>query len=77
MTSIAVSDLRANLMKVLEQIKKGAQIQITSHGKVVAKLVPADQSQSTAQKELLEIGNTAILGDIVAPIDETWEAVSE
>ena len=44
MTTIAVSELRANLMQVLEQIKQGAQIQITSRGKVVAQLVPADDS---------------------------------
>jgi len=77
MASIAVSYLRANLMKVLDQIKKGAQVQITSHGKVIAKLVPADQSQSTAKKELLKIGNTALIGDIISPIDESWKAVSE
>ena len=77
MTSIAVSDLRANLMKVLDQIKKGAQIQITSHGKVVAKLVPADLAQDTAKNELIKIGNTAELGDIISPLDESWEAISK
>ncbi len=77
MISIAVSDLRANLMKVLEQIKKGAQVQITSHGKVVAMLVPAKAAQDTAKQELLKISETAILEDIVSPIDESWEALSE
>ncbi len=76
MNSIAVSDLRANLMKVLEQIKKGAQIQITSHGKVVAKLVPAEEAQVTAKKELLKISKTAILEDIISPIDDSWEVLS-
>jgi len=39
MTTIAVRELRANLMKVFEEIKHGAKIQITSRGKVVAQLV--------------------------------------
>ena len=74
MSSIAVSDLRANLMQVLEQIKQGAQIKITSHGKVVAKLVPADYTQNLAKEQLLQIGESASIKDIISPIDEPWDA---
>lgn len=77
MSTIAVSELRANLMKVLEQIKKGAQIQITSHGKIIARLVPAEEAQGTAKDELLKISQTAVIGDIISPINESWEAITE
>ena len=77
MTTIAVSELRANLMKVLEEIKHGAQIQITSRGKVVAQLVPADAAQENAKAVLQQLSSGAFIGDVVSPIEETWNAVSQ
>ena len=77
MTTIAVSELRANLMQVLEQIKQGAQIQITSRGKVVAQLVPADEAQTQAKLALKHLAEDAIIGDMITPIDESWRAVGE
>ncbi len=77
MTTIAVSELRANLMQVLEQIKQGAQIQITSRGKVVAQLVPADETQEQAKMALKHLAEDAKVGDMINPIDETWNAVSQ
>ncbi|MCF7827036.1 MAG: type II toxin-antitoxin system prevent-host-death family antitoxin [Candidatus Marinimicrobia bacterium] len=77
MTTIAVSELRANLMKVLEEIKHGAQIQITSRGKVIAQLVPADAAQANAKHALQELSVDAIIGDAIAPIEESWNADSQ
>jgi len=77
MTTIAVSDLRANLMKVLEEIKHGAQIQITSHGKVVAQLIPADASQENAKAALHQLSATAIINDVLSAVDDSWTAVSQ
>ena len=36
MKSISISELRANLMNTIEEIKKGKTIIITSHGKLNA-----------------------------------------
>ena len=77
MVTIAVSDLRANLMQVLEQIKGGAQIQITSHGKVVAHLVPANETLDQAKLTLKQLAENAQVGDMISPIDETWDLVSQ
>lgn len=49
MPSIAVSELRANLMKVIKDVEHGSSVDITSHGKVVAKLVPADFTRKMAR----------------------------
>lgn len=76
MDSIAVSELRANLMSVLKEIERGSSINITSRGIVVAKLVPPDFSKENARKKLLEIGKSAKIGDIVSPIDTRWEALN-
>ena len=77
MTTIAVSELRANLMQVLEQIKQGAQIQITSRGKVVAQLVPADEAQEQAKIALKHLAEDAKIGNMIDPIDESWNAAAE
>lgn len=73
MQSIAVSDLRANLMKVLKKIEKGSTVVITSHGKAVAQLIPANESVKLAENKILEIGKTAKIHDVVSPIDENWK----
>jgi len=75
MQSIAVSDLRSNLMKVLRDIEHGASLNITSRGKVVAKLIPPDFIKMEARRKLKEIGKTATLADVISPIDEEWEVM--
>ena len=74
METIAVSDLRSNLMKVLKHIELGSSVNITSRGKVVAKLVPPDYNRKIAKDRLRAISKTAILHDVLSPIDEIWEA---
>ena len=77
MQSIAVSDLRANLMKILKEIENGSSLDITSRGRVVAKLVPPNFTRKLARKRLIEIGVKAKLNDVISPIDEKWEANSK
>ncbi len=77
MTTIAVSELRANLMRVLEEIKHGAQIQITSRGKIIAQLVPADATHEDAKAALQQLSSGAFVEDVLSPIDETWNAAGQ
>ncbi len=77
METIAVSEFRANLMKVLNAIRLGEKINITSRGKVIAKLIPPDDSIEHARKKLDEIGKTAVLNDLIAPIETNWKALGE
>ncbi len=74
MNSIAVSELRSNLMNVLKKIEHGSSIDITSRGKVVAKLVPPDYSRKRARNKLKEISEDAVIGNIVLPLDSRWKA---
>jgi len=73
MQPIAVSKLRANLMKILKQIEHGSSFDITSRGRVVAKLVPPDYTRKLARKKLIEIAKKAKVKDVLSPIDEKWE----
>ena len=76
MESIAVSDFRANLMKVLKQIEHGASLDITSRGKVVAKLVPPDYTRNLAREKLDALRKTTKIYDVLSPIDEKWKVES-
>ena len=77
MVTIAVSEFRANIMKVLKDVEHGSNINITSRGKVVAKLVPPDYTREKARERLKEIGKNAVLGDVISPIDAQWKVLSE
>ncbi len=74
MKSIAVSELRANLMEVLKKIEHGAVIAITSRGREIARLMPPEDSMEEARRELEKLRQTAIIKDALSPIDEEWEA---
>lgn len=67
MKSVAVSELRANLMKILKEIEQGLSLDITSRGRVVAKLVPPDYIRSQVRKRLAEIGRKAKIHDVISP----------
>ncbi len=75
MNAIAVSELRSNLMRILKEIEHGSSIDITSRGKIVAKLVPPDYNKEKARKKLTELGKNASIGDIVSPVDSQWEVL--
>ena len=77
MEQIAVSEFRANMMKILKKIEHGASIDITSRGHVVAKLVPPDYSRRLARKKLAELRKRSNIEDIISPIDTKWEAIEE
>lgn len=74
MKSISISELRANLMSAMEEIKKGKTILVTSHGKPVAQLVPPTNRKEEAIARIKALRKTAIIGDVVSPTGETWEA---
>ena len=77
MNTIPVSDLRANLMKILKKIEHGSTVDITSRGKIVAKLVPPDNTKETARKKLKELSEKAVIGDVISPIDTQWKAITK
>lgn len=74
MKSISISELRANLLSAIEEIKKGKTITVTSHGKPVAQLVPPTNRKEEAIARIKALRKTAMIGDVVSPTGETWEA---
>jgi antitoxin (DNA-binding transcriptional repressor) of toxin-antitoxin stability system len=74
MENIAVSVLRSKIMRVLKEVEAGSTINITSRGKVVARLVPPNFNCRIAKDRLNTLSKTAIIHDVLSPIDEAWKA---
>ena len=74
MQQVNVTELRSNLPQYLQKVRKGVELQITSHGKSIARLIPEHGDVEEAKKRLLELRGTMIIGDIASPIDSDWGA---
>ena len=74
MQTIAVSNFRAKIMSFLKQVENGSSIEITSHGKIVAKLIPPDFIRNDAKQKLIKVGKNAKMFDVISSIDEVWNA---
>ena len=75
METIAVSEFRANLMSFLKKVEAGETITLTSRGHEVARLVPPKDKLHESRKALKKLSKSAIIGDVLSPIDEEWEAM--
>ena len=64
-------------MKILKKIEHGSEVDITSRGKVVAKLVPPDYAKEIAKEKLKALRKSAVLGDIVTPINVKWKVLQK
>ncbi len=73
MKSIPASEFKAKCLQVINEVAEtGMSVVITKNGRPVAQLGPVVSQPMTlvgAHK-----GRISIVGDILAPIDEEWEA---
>jgi len=68
---IGAGEFKARCLALLDEVAEtGEEIVVTKRGKPVAKLTPIESAKP------LE-GSVRILGDIVGPLDEVWEANQE
>ncbi|MBG7602024.1 MAG: type II toxin-antitoxin system prevent-host-death family antitoxin [Gammaproteobacteria bacterium] len=74
MLQVKITDLRAHLPDYLRKVSNGEEIQVTSHGKPVARLVPELTEVEAAQKRLDALRGTMMVGDVLAPLDSQWSA---
>ncbi len=73
MRKINLTEFRQHLPGYIKQVQQGEFIQITLHGRVVARLVPEQDAVEEAKKSLSEWARSAKIGDLLSPIGETWE----
>jgi prevent-host-death family protein len=70
MSTVGVRELRQNLSRYLERVKSGEALEVTEHGRIVARLSPAGERVPEAYAALVaEHGATlpnASLADLIA-----------
>lgn len=74
MMAIGISEFRANMNAILQRVQNGEIISLLVRETEVAKLVPPDYARFAARQQLEELRQTAIIGDLLSPIDESWDA---
>ncbi len=73
-SAVNVTELRQNLPRYLAAAKKGGEIEVTSRGRVIARIVPGGDLQQEARDRLLAARKHCRIGDVVSPIDVKWTA---
>ncbi len=73
MQRVNITEFRSNLPSYLKKVKTGIELQITSHGKSIARLVPEQGEVEKANARLLKLRGTMITGNVVDPIDAQWD----
>jgi prevent-host-death family protein len=71
--TIAAGEFKAKCLHLLDEVQQSRkEIVITKRGRAVARLVPVDEKVPSVFGRMK--GSGIILGDIISPIDEKWEA---
>lgn len=73
---IAAGEFKAKCLGLLDEVQRQRiELIITKRGKPVAKLVPVDERPESFIGSMK--GTMEIVGDIISPIDEKWDADAE
>ena len=74
MSKVNVTELRQNLPAYLVEVQKGKEIEVTSRGKVIARIVPGVQTQDEARARLVAARKRCRIGDVLSPTEAAWNA---
>jgi prevent-host-death family protein len=70
---IQAGEFKSKCLRIMDRVKKTKRrVIITKRNKPVAQLLPIDEKAAPAYGCMK--GTVEILGDIVSPIDEVWDA---
>ena len=72
-TRVSVSDLRQHLPAFLKRVQAGEELQVTSRGRIIARIAPERDPAEEARQWLLDLRDRVSLGDVVQGIpDVDW-----
>ena len=74
MSKVNITELRQNLPAYLSRVRKGEEIRVAVHGKVIARIVPEQDAAQAARKRLIALRKNARVGDVLTPSGDSWEA---
>jgi prevent-host-death family protein len=72
-TEVNVTELRQNLPAYLAEVRKGREIEVTSRGRVIARIVAGGDAREEARERLLAARKNCSVGDVVSPIAAEWD----
>jgi prevent-host-death family protein len=70
---VTATDAKASILRLLDDAAAGEEIEITRHGRTVARLVPASGARSL-KGSFAGTAMTAVDEDQLFSTDETWNA---
>ena len=74
--TIKASDFKARCLKLMDEVAEdGREIVITKRGRPVSRLVPYREKPESLRG--IDKGRIRIVGDIVGPIEQKWEAEAD
>jgi prevent-host-death family protein len=73
MKQINITKLRSHLPTYLERAHKGTEFLVTSHGQVIARILPPLDSRIKAREALENLRKTCKIGDVISPIEDKWD----
>ncbi|MCY4648374.1 MAG: type II toxin-antitoxin system prevent-host-death family antitoxin [Gammaproteobacteria bacterium] len=56
MTTVSISELKANLSRYVRKVRRGGEVQVLDRGRPVARLVPATADGEEARERLITQG---------------------
>ena len=56
MTTVSISDLKANLSRYIREVRRGGEVQVLDRGTPVARLTPPVASGDTLRESLIKTG---------------------
>jgi prevent-host-death family protein len=72
-TAVNVTELRQNLPAYLADAQKGREIEVTSRGKVIARIIAGGDASQEARERLLAARARCRVGDVLSPTGAQWE----
>lgn len=72
MVQVNIAQLRRHLSSWLAKVQAGEEVQITSRGEVIARIVPEQDEAQAACERLAALRGRARVGDVISPIEEDW-----
>lgn len=73
---VNVTQFRQQLPAYLRKARAGMAVSITSHGKVIARLVPQEDAAAAAEARLVAMRDKAMIVDVESPLGLKWDAQS-
>ncbi|MEP6702704.1 MAG: type II toxin-antitoxin system prevent-host-death family antitoxin, partial [Betaproteobacteria bacterium] len=73
-SSVNVTELRQNLPTYLAQVRRGKEIEVTSRGKVIARIVTGGDASEEARARIIALRKHSVVADVISPTGAQWEA---